>query len=215
MVTMKTALVIGSTGLVGSHLVEQLISSDKYNKIILLLRKKTELYTHSKIEKIVFDFDHPDAAVVKADDVFCAIGTTIKKAGSQANQYKIDCEYPYGIAKIAKENGAAQFALVSSIGASAASTNFYLRTKGDLEEKLKSLNYNSLIIMRPSFILGDRKEFRLGEKVGILFAKLLSPLFIGGLKKYKGVNASNIAKSMILHSNNGNKGLKIVESDEI
>lgn len=150
-----------------------------------------------------------------ADDIFCAIGTTIKKAGSQENQYRIDCEYPNNIAKLAKENGAKQFALVSSIGANKNSNNFYLRTKGDLEEKLKSLNFNSLIIMRPSLILGNRKEFRLGEKTAIIFAKIVSPLFIGGLKKYKGVNASNIAQSMILHSNNGNQGLKIVESAEI
>ncbi|MDO9000691.1 MAG: oxidoreductase [Bacteroidota bacterium] len=211
---MKTALVVGATGLVGSNLVNQLNDSKFYSKIILLVRRKSEL-NHLKIEEKIIDFDNIDASIIKGDDIFCAIGTTIKKAGSKENQYKIDCEYPFKIAQIAKRNNVKQFILVSSLGADAKSSNFYLKTKGDLEEKISDLNFETFIIIRPSLILGDRKEFRLGEKIGVVLFKLLSPLFIGGLKKYKGVKASSIAKTMIKLANENLTGKVIVESDKI
>ncbi len=116
---------------------------------------------------------------------------------------------------MAKQNNVKQFILVSSIGASAKSSNFYLKTKGELEEKIAGLNFNAFIILRPSFILGVRKEFRLGEKIGIFFAVLLGPLFIGRLKKYKGVKAITIAKKMIKAANENLNGKVIVESDKI
>ena len=211
---MKTAIVIGATGLVGAYLVNELNDSKLYNKVIILVRRKTDL-NHLKLEERIIDFENIDASIIKGDDIFCAIGTTLKKAGSKENQYKIDCEYPFKIAQLAKENNVKQFILVSSIGADAKSTNFYLRTKGELEEKISTLNFNAFIVLRPSFILGDRKEFRLGEKIGIFFAILLGPLFIGGLKKYKGVNAKVIAKKMIRLANENLSGKQIIESDKI
>lgn len=211
---MKTAIVIGATGLVGSYLVTELINSDNYNKVVLLVRKKTS-FNHPKIEAHVIDFENIDAELIKGDDLFCAIGTTIKKAGSKHNQYKIDCDYPVKIAQIAKQNHVKQFILVSSIGANANSSNFYLRTKGELEEKITSLHFNLFAILRPSFILGKRNEFRLGEKIGIVFVKLLAPIFVGGLKKYKGVPAIDIAKKMIVLANSNLYGKLIIESGEI
>src|SRR4051812_18089976 len=202
---MKTALVIGATGLVGSHLVEQLAKDDYYSRIVILSRRNLQ-YLNPKKEVRVIDFDHPDVSAIKGDHVFCAIGTTIKKAGSKENQYRIDCEYPERLAKIAKQIGAKKFVLVSSLGANAGSGNFYLRTKGDLEEKLKALNFESLIIIRPSFILNKRDEFRVGEKIGIVLARLLKPLMVGGLKRYSGVNASDIAKKMVGLSLSNEKG---------
>src|SRR4051812_41878874 len=177
---MKTALVIGATGLVGSHLVEQLAKDDYYSRIVILSRRNLQ-YLNPKKEVRVIDFDHPDVSAIKGDHVFCAIGTTIKKAGSKENQFRIDCEYPFRIAEIAKRNDAEKFILISSIGANANSGNFYLRTKGQLEEKLKKIGFNNLIVLRPSFILGKRKEFRLGEKIGIVVAKALKPLMLGSL----------------------------------
>ncbi len=211
---MKTAVVIGATGLVGAYLVNELNDSNLYDRVILLVRRKTEL-NHLKLEERIIDFENIDGSIIKGDDVFCAIGTTLKKAGSKENQYKIDCEYPFKIAQLAKQNNVKQFILVSSIGADAKSSNFYLRTKGELEEKIAALNFNAFIILRPSFILGDRKEFRLGEKIGIFFAVLLGPLFIGGLKKYRGVNAKTIAKKMIRLANEKLSGKQIIESDKI
>ncbi len=211
---MKTAVVIGATGLVGSHLVEQLAKDDHYNKILILSRRNLQ-YLHPKKVVQVIDFDHPDASVIKGDHVFCAIGTTIKKAGSKENQYRIDCEYPFRLAEIAKKNGAEKFILVSSIGADADSRNFYLRTKGDVEEKLKQLHYTSLVILRPSFILGNRKEFRFGEKFAIGLFKVLAPLMVGGLKRYRGVQASAIAAKMITEAKNQTPAVEVVESSQI
>lgn len=211
---MKTAIIIGSTGLVGSHLVEQLIRSKYYSKIILLNRRKST-YNHSKIEEQVINFDQPDLNSVLGEDVFCAIGTTIKKAGSKEAQFKIDCEYPSQLAKLLHSKNAKQFILVSSIGANINSGNFYLRTKGQLEKNIEALNYGACLILRPSFILGHRNEFRLGEKIGIIFMKVLAPLMLGPIKKYKGVQASDIATKMIAVANENFKGKHVFESDSI
>jgi uncharacterized protein YbjT (DUF2867 family) len=212
---MRTAMVIGATGLVGGHLTEQLCADSTYDKVVVLSRRKLE-QQHPKIEVRVIDFDKPDPAMVKADDVFCAIGTTLKKAGSKENQYRIDCEYPAKLAALAKQNGTETFVLVSSIGADAASGNFYLRTKGELEEKLKQTGFKRLIILRPSFILGDRKEFRAGEKIGILLAKALKSLMVGKLRKYRGVQATAIAAKMIAAAKQtGSAGTVVISSEEI
>jgi uncharacterized protein YbjT (DUF2867 family) len=197
---MKIALIIGATGLVGSKIVRRLNDSKFYSNAILLVRRKSE-FNHMKFEERIIDFENIDADLVKGDDVFCAIGTTIKKAGSKENQYKIDCEYPFKIAQTAKQNGAKQFILVSSLGADHRSSNFYLRTKGELEEKISALNFETFIILRPSIILGKRNEFRLGETIGVFFITLFSPLFFGSLKKYKGVRASAIASRMVILAN--------------
>lgn len=211
---MKTAIVIGATGLVGANLVNKLNDTKVYEKVILLVRRKTDL-NHLKLEEKIVDFDTIDADLIRADDIFCAIGTTLKKAGSKEKQYKIDCEYPAKIAQMGKQNGVKQFLLVSSVGADKNSSNFYLRTKGELEEKIAALNYDAFIVMRPSFIIGDRKEFRLGETIGIFFASLFRPLMIGKLKKYRGVHAIAIAKKMVKLANDNLKGMVVVESGKI
>jgi hypothetical protein len=182
--------------------------------VVLLLRKPLNI-SHSKLIQEVIDFDNPDASKIMGDDLFCAMGTTLAKAGSKDAQYKIDCTYPYEIGKIAKANGVKQYLLVSSLGADADSSNFYLRTKGDLEQKIKSLGFENFVSFRPSFLLGDRQEFRLGEKIAVVFVKLLNPLMIGGLKKYRGIEASKVAKSMQILANQGITGVRFVESDKI
>jgi uncharacterized protein YbjT (DUF2867 family) len=211
---MKTAVVIGATGLVGGHLVEQLGKDIGYERIVVLSRRKLQ-YLNPKVIVHVIDFDAPDASVIKGDHIFCAIGTTIKKAGSKENQYRIDCEYPARIAEIARNNGAEKFILVSSIGANPNSGNFYLRTKGELEEKLKKLQFKSLIILRPSFILGKRKEFRLGEKIAIVLSNALNPLMIGKLRRYRGMQASAIAGRMIKEAKKENPQIDVIDSAAI
>ena len=178
---MKTAIIIGATGLIGSILVEQILENNAYSKVVLLLRKPLNI-SHSKLVQEVIDFDNPDASKIMGDDLFCAMGTTLSKAGSKEAQYKIDCTYPFEIGKIAKANGVKQYILVSSIGADISSSNFYLKTKGDLEQKIKSLNFQNFVSFRPSFLLGDRKEFRIIEKIAVVFVKILNPIMIGGLK---------------------------------
>ena len=211
---MKTAIIIGATGLIGSALVEQILENSAYSKVVLLLRKPLTI-SHPKLIQEVIDFDKSDASKIVGDDLFCAMGTTLAKAGSKEAQYKIDCTYPFEIGKIAKANGVKQYILVSSIGADFSSSNFYLKTKGDLEQKIKSLDFQNFVSLRPSFLLGDRKEFRLGEKIGVIIAKVLSPLMLGGLKKYRGIEASKVAKSMQSLANQGLTSVHFVKSDEI
>jgi uncharacterized protein YbjT (DUF2867 family) len=211
---MKTAIIIGATGLIGSTLVEQILENPDYSKVVLLLRKPLNI-SHPKLIQEVIDFDKPDSSKIIGDDLFCAMGTTLAKAGSKETQYKIDCTYPFEIGKIAKANGVKQYILVSSLGADFQSSNFYLRTKGDLEQKIKSLGFQNFVSLRPSFLLGDREEFRLGEKIGVVLVKLLSPLMIGSLKKYRGIEASKVAKSMQEFANQGFTGVHFVESDKI
>lgn len=211
---MKTAIIIGATGLIGGELVEQMLENPHYSKVVLLLRKPLEI-NHSKLIQEVINFDKPDASKIVGDDLFCAIGTTLAKAGSKDAQYKIDCTYPYEIGKIAKANGIKQYILVSSIGADANSSSFYLKTKGDLEQKIKSLGFENFVSLRPSLLLGNRKDVRFGEKVGTVLMTILSPFLLGGLKKYRGIEASKVAESMQKLANQGISGVHFIESDKI
>jgi uncharacterized protein YbjT (DUF2867 family) len=211
----KTALVIGATGLVGEETLKQLLKSAQYNKIIALTRKPLEL-RNAKLENPVVDFDKPEQySKIKADDVFCAMGTTIGKAGSQAAFKKVDFEIPLQVAELALKNGAAKFILVSSLGADAKSGVFYSRTKGELEQALMKLNYQALIILRPSILLGNRKEKRTGEEVGRFVAEKLSFLFAGPLAKYKGTPVDILAKAMIKLANDDKPGVRIIENEQI
>jgi len=211
---MKTAIVIGSTGLIGSELVQQLLGNSNYSKVLLLNRRAGGV-THSKLTEHIINFDAPDLSAVNGEDLYCAIGTTIRKAGSKEAQYKIDCEYPSTLAALLKPQGVKQILLVSSIGADETASNFYLKTKGQLEKNIRDLDFESTIIVRPSILLGKRKEFRLGEKIAIVLMQLLSPLMLGSFKKYRGVQAAKVAAKMIASANSGLKGLQIIESDKI
>ena len=211
---MKTAIVIGATGLIGSTLVKQILENPIYSKVILLLRKPLNI-SHPKLIQEVINFDKLDISKIVGDDLFCAIGTTLKKAGSKEAQYKIDCIYPYEIGKMAKANGVKQFILVSSVGANVESSNFYLKTKGELERKIELLGFQNFVSLRPSLLLGDRQEYRLGEKIGTLLSNILSPLLFGSLRKYRGVEAFDVAKAMQLFANQGLNGVKFVEYNEI
>jgi uncharacterized protein YbjT (DUF2867 family) len=208
------ALIIGATGLVGSHILNQLLDNHYYEAITCLVRKPSPI-SHPKLTQIIFDFENPDESVVKADHIYCAIGTTLAKAGSKERQFKIDCTYPTEIAKIAIKNGATHFALVSSVGSNSKSGNFYLSTKGKLEDEILRLNFPHFVIARPSFILGERTETRTGEKIGIVIMKFLNPIILGSFKKYRAIDASAIAQSLIKNTINAVKAHQILESPNI
>lgn len=212
----KTALIIGATGLVGEQCLEALLQCGCYQKVIALTRKKINI-SHEALENPVVDFDQPAsyAHLVKADDVFCAIGTTIGKAGSQKAFTKVDFDLPLQVAQFASANGAKCFVLVSSLGADAASGVFYSRVKGELEQALAKLNFKSLLIFRPSILLGDRKENRTGEAVGRWAAEKLSFLFAGPLKKYRGTPVNLLAEVMVQMAQEADKGVRIIENEEI
>ena len=199
---MKTALVFGSSGLIGQHLLNQLIKNENYNKIKIFVRSKPEI-NDPKIEIIKTDYsnlqNHKED--IKGDDCFFCIGTT-KKNSPDKNEYRrVELHIPKEIAKIAKANSLNSFVFVSSGYADSKSSGDYLKYKGEVEEELKRLKFPKLGIMRPSFLLGDRKEKRIGEKIGIFVFNLLSPLFLGPLKKMKPINSEIVARSMIKFAN--------------
>ena len=212
---MKTALVFGSSGLVGGHLVNQLILNSNYSKIKIFVRSKIELI-NPKIEIIETDFNDLEKYRndITGDDCFFCIGTT-KKNSPDKNEYKrVELELPKQVAQIAKSNLVNSFVFVSSGYADPKSSGDYLKFKGLVEEELKRLNFSKLGIMRPSFLLGNRQEKRVGEKIGIFVFKLLSPLFLGLLKKLKPIHSETVAKAMIKIANE-NLEKTIFESDEI
>ena len=212
---MKTALVFGSSGLIGGHLLNELIQSDNYNKIKLFVRSDYGS-NHSKTEIIKTDFNNLEnhKEDIKGDDCFFCIGTT-KQNSPDKNEYKrVELDVPKKIAQIAKSNLVNSFVFVSSGYANPNSSGDYLKFKGLVEEELIRLNFSNLGIMRPSFLLGDRKEKRVGEKIGIILFKLLSPLFMGPLKKMKPIQSAIVAKAMI-RSANKDLQKKIFESNEI
>ena len=199
---MKTALVFGSSGLIGQHLLNQLIKNENYNKIKIFVRSKPEI-NDPKIEIIKTDYsnlqNHKED--IKGDDCFFCIGTT-KKNSPDKNEYRrVELHIPKEIAKIAKANSLNSFVFVSSGYADSKSSGDYLKYKGEVEEELKRLKFPKLGIMRPSFLLGDRKEKRIGEKIGIFVFNLLSPLFLGPLKKMKPIHSEIVARSMIKFAN--------------
>ena len=199
---MKTALVFGSSGLIGQHLLNQLIKNENYNKIKIFVRSKPEI-NDPKIEIIKTDFNNLQnhKEDIKGDDCFFCIGTT-KKNSPDKNEYRrVELHIPKEIAKIAKANSLNSFVFVSSGYADSKSSGDYLKYKGLVEEELKELNFPKLGVMRPSFLLGDRKEKRIGEKIGIFVFNLLSPLFLGPLKKMKPIHSEIVARSMIKFAN--------------
>ena len=199
---MKIALLFGASGLVGSHLLNQLISNNNYSKIKLFVRSTIDL-DDPKIEIIQTDFNNLEnhREDIKGDDCFFCIGTT-KKNSPDKNEYKrVELEVPKQIAQIAKSNFVNSFVFVSSGYADPKSSGDYLKFKGEVEEELKKLNFPKLGVMRPSFLLGDRKEKRVGEKIGIFIFKLISPLLLGPLKKMKPIHSEIVARSMIKVAN--------------
>ena len=212
---MKTALLFGASGLVGSHVLNQLISNNSYSKIKLFDRSSIDI-SDPKIEIIQTDFNNLEnhREDIKGDDCFFCIGTTKQNSPDKSEYRRVELEVPKQIAQIAKSNSVNSFVFISSGYADPKSSGDYLKFKGEVEEELKRLNFPKLGIMRPSFLLGDRKEKRVGEKIGIFVFKLLSPLFLGPLKKMKPIHSATVAKAMIAITQN-DSSQTIFESNEI
>ena len=225
----KSAIIAGSTGLVGSHFLHFLLSSPEYSRITALARRPSGI-TDPKLHEQIVDFAMlPDLPV--ADVVFCALGTTIRQAGSQAEFRKVDLEYVVRLAERTLAAGAKQFLVVSSVGADAESRNFYLRTKGQVEGMLRvMLRYPSdlelplrsdkeieqaLHIFRPSFLVGERKQNRPGERIGMAIAEFFKFAMVGSLRKYRPIRAELVAKAMVNAAHLGSPGIHVYEYDEI
>lgn len=211
----KTAIIFGATGLVGNLLIEEMETSKKYSTIRIFVRQTTEI-TLPGLEEIVTDFSDREslAGQVRGDDLFICLGTTIKKAGSIANMEKIDRDLPVMLARMAHNNGTKRIAVVSSIGATTSSKNYYLRIKGEMEQGIIELGFERTVIVRPSMLLGDRKEKRAGEIIGKVMIKTVQPLLAGKMKKYRAIHGRDVARSMITLVQ-GEPGISIIESDEL
>ena len=212
---MKTALVFGSSGLVGQQLVQQLIYNSAYQKIKLFVRKTPKIQ-NPKIEIVNTNFDNIEILYpeIKGDDCFFCIGTTKKNSPDKTEYQRVELDLPKKIANLAKQNKIQSFIFISSGYANSKSSGDYLRFKGLVEEELISLNFNNLGILRLSFLLGNRKEKRIGEKMGIITFQLLSPLMIGPLKRMKPIHVKTVAGAMIKIAQS-ELNQTIFESDEI
>ena len=212
---MKTALVFGSSGLVGQQLVQLLIQNNSYQKIKLFVRKKPNIQ-NPKIEIIETKFDNLEilSPEIKGDDCFFCIGTTKKNSPDKTEYQRVELELPKKIANLAKQNNLQSFIFLSSGYANSKSSGDYLKFKGLVEEELISLEFNNLGILRPSFLVGNRKEKRIGEKIGIIIFKILSPLMVGPLKRMKPIHVKTVAGAMIKIAQLEIKQT-IFESDEI
>lgn len=213
----QTAVVIGSSGLTGGYVLQLLLSDESFTKVSILVRKELAI-THSKLIQHITDFNDADQLLLigKADVLFCCVGTTMKKVkGDKIAYEKVDYDIPVNMARIASGNGFKKLLLISSIGASAKSSNFYLRLKGKVEDAIMKFPFESTWIFRPSSLLGKRKEIRNGEKVLQAATKLISSILFGSLKKYHGISAEQVAVAMVAASKRNHPGVHIVEYREI
>jgi uncharacterized protein YbjT (DUF2867 family) len=213
---MRTALIVGASGLVGKACLYELLEAKEYTRIIAVVRRPLAIKYH-QLEQLVVDFYQLDryADQFKADDVFCCLGTTIKVAGSQENFRKVDFDYPVKVAELAHKNGAEQFLIVSAMGADSGSKIFYSRVKGEVEEAVSNLGYPAVHIFRPSLLVGDRREVRAGELIGKYVMMGIGFLFMGPLRKYKAIHGGTVAKAMVKTALKNQHGQFVYQSDRI
>ena len=205
----KSALILGASGLVGSEVLSLSLESDLYNKIVIVVRSPLTIKHNKLVEKII-DFDMPRwEEIFPVDHVYCCLGTTIKKAGSKTNFIKVDHDYPLAFAAAAKKWESSVFSVITAAGVSPESKIFYNNVKGQLEKKLKSLESFSTLIFRPSLLLGERKEFRLGEKIGSGIAKVTSWMTP---KTYRAIHCKAVAKAMLAESFADKTGFNIISN---
>ena len=219
MVVMKmvTALVIGASGLVGCSLVDALLKEGRYFRVILLVRHSLAI-PHEKIEEHCIDFAQLDKVfqdLGPIEDVYCCLGTTMRKAGSKSRFREIDYEIPYKVAQCALTKGAKQFLLVSSQGAHPQSLSFYCRVKGELEVALRSLGYKGLLILRPSLLLGERQAFRFFETMAQWIVLAMMFIWPWALGKYAAIPAIKVAQCMVKRDRKGVSGVVVLESDKV
>jgi uncharacterized protein YbjT (DUF2867 family) len=215
---MKKALIAGATGLVGGQLLPMLLDSPKYSSVHSVGRRASGMQ-HDKLREWTVDFDALDQyahkGLFEVEDVFCCLGTTMKKAGSRAAFRKVDHTYVVHLAEAALKNGATTFSVVSAMGADSASLFYYNRVKGDTEADLAALGFDRLHIFRPSLLLGDREEKRLGEEIAGMIMGVVRPLMRGSLSKYRPVHGRTVAAAIHAVAQQSGNGVRIFESDRI
>ncbi|WP_434037321.1 NAD(P)H-binding protein [Formosa sp. 4Alg 33] len=211
----KTAIVLGATGLTGSHLVKSLLNNSYYSRIVLFSRSTCGIQ-HAKITEYLIDLFDLDSykTLFRGDVVFCCIGTTKSKTPDKAKYHKVDYGIPVAAATLCVQNNINRFICISALGADATSNVFYNRTKGEMQAVVLSLNIENTYILQPSLITGGRAEFRLGEYIGKIIMGITAPLFVGKLKRYKPIQSKTIATAMLWLAENTYE-LQCIPSEKI
>ena len=194
----KTALILGSTGLIGSLLLEKLLNDPNYSKVITIVRKPQQL-NHPKIMEIVTDFNSEINLddVKSIDSIFSCLGTTRKRTPDLHAYRKIEIDIPVQFAQLGNKKGLTKFHYISSVGANATTSNFYLKMKGEAEKALLHENVKQLFLYRPSLLIGNRVEYRLAENISAKILPLFNPFLVGNLSKYKSIEAEKVAQSLL------------------
>jgi uncharacterized protein YbjT (DUF2867 family) len=211
----RAALLLGATGLVGGHCLERLLAEERYARVVVLGRRPSGR-EHPKLEEHRVDFERLQEARERfaVDDVFCCLGTTIRKAGSREAFRRVDHDYPVEAARLASSQGASRYLLVSAMGADPGSRFFYNRVKGEAEEAVRAVPFQAVWVVRPSLLLGEREETRPGEKAAELVLRPLGPLMRGPLRRYRAIPARDVAAAMVrLALSDGTGG--VVENDRL
>jgi uncharacterized protein YbjT (DUF2867 family) len=214
----QTAVILGATGMVGGLLLQQLLQSNHFSAIRILVRKPFQ-FKHPKLEVKQVSFDDADSfneGLGKADSIFCCVGTTQKNVKNDKTAYrKVDYDIPVTAAQMAVKNGFKKYLLVSAIGANPNSANFYLQLKGSVEEDIRSLPFETIHIFRPSLLLGNRNEKRRGERIAQFLMPLLSWAMVGPLRQYRPISAERLAKAMMYAALSPATGLHIHQYEQM
>ena len=195
---MKTALILGSTGLIGSLLLDKLLNHSSYSKVITIVRKPQQ-FNHPKLVEIITDFNSEIKLneIEKIDSIFSCLGTTRKKTPDLVVYHKIEVDIPNQFAKLGNQKGLTKFHYISAVGANASSSNFYLKMKGEAEKTLENNGLKQLFLYRPSLLIGNRAEYRLTENISAKIFPLINFFLRGNLSKYKSIEAEKVAQSLI------------------
>lgn len=212
----KTALLAGASGLIGTHLLPLLLASERYAKVIVVGRKAVPVL-HPKLVQVVTELDKLEDVRLKliADDVYCCLGTTMKQAGSKEAFFKVDFLYVVQLAAVAAGNFASQFMVISSMGADAESRVYYSRVKGEMEAAVRQTPFRAIHIFRPSLLLGERAQPRLGEQIAAAALRALNPLLRGPLLKYRPVTSATVAAAMLRAAEDDGGGVRVHEPEEL
>jgi uncharacterized protein YbjT (DUF2867 family) len=214
----RTCILLGASGLVGGHLLRLLDADTAYGEVRAFTRRALGLGARPRVREVLVDFDDPASYrdQVAVDDVFCCLGTTIKKAGSQEAFRKVDFEAPVAIARASRAAGASRYVIVTAVGADPGSSIFYNRVKGETEAALRELDFpRGLSIVRPSMLLGDRTESRPAERFTAALMKATRPLFAGGLARYRAIDAADVARAMHVLAAHEEHGAKVYEGGDL
>jgi uncharacterized protein YbjT (DUF2867 family) len=212
----RTALLLGGSGLIGGFCLQALVNDPNYAQVISIGRRELNQAANPRLIQQSINFEAlASLSLPPVDDVFCALGTTIRKAGSQQAFRQIDVEFPLAAAGRALQSGARRFVLVSSVGADPKAKNFYLRTKGEVEQALSALPFQAVHIFRPSLLLGRRSESRPGESFAIAAAKVFQFLCVGPLRRYHPISAAKVGQAMVAAAKAGGQGTTVYEYDQI